>query len=81
MVCISTTVAIDYYLISFIAVTFERPYMQVLFSSLAEILAYATSGALYRRLGLKVSLATSLVISAIGGYSVLIQESIRGSSQ
>ena len=70
------TVAINYYLISFLAVTFKHPYMEVLFSTLAEILAYLVSGTMYKQFGIKVSMSASLVISAIGGYSVLIKESI-----
>lgn len=64
------TVSVDYYLISFLTVTFERPYMQVIFSSFAEILAYATSGILFKKLGAKASLALTLLISAIGGLTI-----------
>ena len=70
MTWISTTVAINYYLISYLAVTFDRPYMQVAFSTLAEILAYATSGILFKWLGSKVSLLITFLISAIGGFAI-----------
>ena len=71
MVAISLTVGINYYLITFLAVTFDHPYMQVLFSTLAEIAAYATSGCLLSKLGVKLSLALTLAISALGGVSIM----------
>ena len=70
MVSIALIVSINYYLISFLTVTFERPYIQVIFASLAEILAYATSGLLFKRLGAKASLALTLLISAVGGLTI-----------
>ena len=72
MVIVSSTVAVNYYLISFLAVTFDRPYMQVFFSSIAEILAYATSGIVYRKLGARSSMSLSLAISTLGGYATWI---------
>lgn len=53
MVAIGLTVGINYYLITFLAVTFTHPYMEVLSSTVAEIAAYATSGYLLSRLGLR----------------------------
>ena len=70
MTWIATTVSINYYLISYLAVTFDRPYMQVAFSTLAEISAYATSGFLFKWLGAKTSLFLTFLISAIGGFAI-----------
>jgi len=42
----------------------------VIFSTLAEILAYAFSGVLFKKLGSKISLALTLTISALGGYAI-----------
>ena len=72
MTSISVTVAVNYYLFTFLTVTFEHPYMEVLFSTLAEILAYATSGYLFTRLGAKASLTLSLGLSALSGYAILL---------
>ena len=66
------TVSINYYLISFLAVTFTRPYLQVLFSTLAEIAAYASSGLLFKCLGPKPSLCLSLAISASSGLAICL---------
>ena len=46
--------------------------MQVLFSTIAEILAYATSGILFRKLGAKLSLVILLSLSAVGSILILI---------
>ena len=74
MVWIAMTVSINYYLISFLAVTFSRPYLQVLFSTLAEIVAYATSGLLFKCLGAKPSLFLSLAISASSGLAICLSK-------
>ena len=66
------TVTVNYYLISFLAVTFDRPYLDVATSSLAEMLAYATSGLLFRCLGPKASLFFSLALSSVAGFLLLI---------
>lgn len=72
MTVIVSTVGVNYYLISFLAVTFERPYMQILFSSVAEILAYVTSGYIFTKFGARTSLASSLTLSAVAGCAILI---------
>ena len=68
MSVISVTVAICYFLISFLAVTFPKPYQAVFFSSLAEIFAYLISGWASQKMGSRISLATFFTISALGGF-------------
>lgn len=72
MTVIVSTDGVAYYLISFLAVTFERPYMSVLLSSVAEILAYVTSGYIFTKFGARTSLAFSLTLSAVAGSAILI---------
>ena len=67
------TVGVNYYLISFLAVSFAKPYLQTVCSSLAEALAYATSGVIYQCLGARTSLVLALSLSSLAALAILIQ--------
>ena len=75
MIVIFLTVAINYYLISFAAITFDKPFLQVEFSSLAEAIAYLTSGFLIHFLGPKASISTLMALSAIGAILLIATDS------
>ena len=57
------TVVFNYYLLKFMINTFEQVYTTGLLSSLTGLAAYWHGGILYKRLGLKMSITVSMVIS------------------
>ena len=72
IIVVFTTVAINYYLISFAAVTFDKPFLNISCSSMAEALAYVTSGILFSFLGPKISLMSQMSLSAVTGLLLLL---------
>ena len=61
----------NFYLVMYLANTFERVYVTALFLSLADIAAYVIGGILVREFGAKFTLTYSFMISTIGGILVL----------
>ena len=62
----------DYYLLSFLANTFENPYPPAVLGSIAELIAYAVAGVLYKNAGLKISVSSSFGLALFGGICMLI---------
>ena len=63
--------AFGYYLILSLINTFDDVYISGLVSSLTEIVGYILSGLFYERVGVKLSLILSFLISTIGGVLIL----------
>ena len=60
-----------YYLILTLINTFDKVYISALSSSFSEMVAYVISGIFYQKVGVKLSLTLSFVISTIGGILIL----------
>ena len=60
-----------YYLILMLTNTFDDVYVTGLTNGSAEVIAYFISGLVYERIGVKLSLFISFLISAIGGVLIL----------
>lgn len=63
--------AFGYYLILSLINTFDDVYISGLVSSLTEIVAYIVSGLFYKRIGVRLSLIISFLISTMGGVLIL----------
>lgn len=61
-----------YYLILTLVNTFDDVYEVAITNNVSEILAYFLSGLFYERIGVKLSLIVSFVISALGGGLLLV---------
>ena len=71
MIIAWTVTVFNYYLIMFLANTFEQVYVTALFLSLGDIIAYAIGGVLVKRLGAKHTLFISYMTASIGGLLIL----------
>ena len=67
-----TVTSFNYYLIMFLANTFEQVYVTALFLSLADIIAYAIGGVLVKKFGAKRTLFISYTTASIGGVLILV---------
>ena len=72
MILLSVIQSINYNVVNYIAVTFSKPQMVIIFQSIAEILAYSTSGILYSYLGVRKSFLISMVLSSASGFLAFI---------
>ena len=72
MIIMWTVSQFNFYLIMFLANTFEQVYLTALFVGLAGLLAYICSGFLVKCFGTKATLCLSFVTSAIGGFLILV---------
>lgn len=72
MIVLSVIQSINYNVVNYIAVTFSKPQMVIIFQSFAEILAYSTSGILYSYLGVRKSFLISMILSSASGFLALI---------
>jgi len=72
MILLSVIQSINYNVVNYIAVTFSKPQMVIIFQSIAEILAYLTSGILYSYLGVRKSFLISMVLSSASGFLAFI---------
>ena len=61
-----------YYLILMLTNTFDDVYLTGVTNGLAEFLAYFISGLVYEKIGVKLSLIISFLISTVGGILILI---------
>ena len=61
----------NFYLVMYLANTFEQVYVTALFLSFADIVAYVIGGILVKKFGAKFTLTYSFMISTIGGILVL----------
>ena len=64
--------AFGYYLILSLVNTFEEVYFTGLTSSFSEIVAFILSGLFYEKIGVKLTLITSLLISTFGGVMIIV---------
>mmetsp|Transcript_1426 Transcript_1426/g.1944 ORF Transcript_1426/g.1944 Transcript_1426/m.1944 type:complete len:190 (-) Transcript_1426:22-591(-) len=71
MVVIWAVCAFNFYLITFLANTFEQVYVIAFCLSLADLLAYTLSGCLVKRIGTRFSLFYSMLLASIGGVLIL----------
>lgn len=60
-----------YYLILTLINTFDDVYITALTSSVSEMVAYVVSGLFYEKIGVKLSLILSFLISTVGGILIL----------
>ena len=60
------------YLIMMLTNTFDDVYVTGMTNGVTEILAYFISGLVYERIGVKLSLIISFLISAVGGVLILV---------
>jgi len=61
-----------YYLILMLTNTFDDVYVTGLTNGVSEVVAYFVAGLVYERIGVKLSLVISFLISALGGVLILI---------
>ena len=61
-----------YYLILTLTNTFSKVYVTGLTSSFSEMLGYIISGLFYEKIGVKLSLILSFLISTVGGMAILL---------
>ena len=61
-----------YYLILTLTNTFSKVYVTGLTSSFSEMLGYIISGLFYEKIGVKLSLILSFLISTVGGIAILL---------
>ena len=69
MVWLSTS--FGYYLILTLINTFDDVYISALTSSFSEMVAYVVSGLFYEKIGVKLSLILSFLVSTLGGILIL----------
>ena len=72
MVFIWSTCSINFYTIMYLVNTFENVYASAISISVADVTAYAASGFLVEKLNVKKSLFCSLLLSALGGFIILV---------
>ena len=65
------SVSFNWYLLQFLVNTFENIYATGLGASASDIVAYALSGLIYEKLGIKLTIAICYASSTIGGLIIL----------
>ena len=66
-----TVASFNFYLIMFLANTFEQVYKTALFLGFADIIAYAIGGVLVKKTGVKRTLIMTYLTAMIGGLLIL----------
>ena len=64
--------AFGYYLLLTLTNSFDKVYMTGLVSSFSEMIGYILSGLFAERIGVKISLIVSFLISTFGGVLILV---------
>ena len=72
MTVVWAVVSFNFYLITFLANTFEQVYVTALCLSLADIFGYIINGILGKKIGAKKTLFLSQLTAAIGGFLILV---------
>jgi hypothetical protein len=72
MIVIWLSAVFDYYLISFMVNGFENVYTAALSSAISDVLAYAISGLIFKKLGVSKSYSLCFSISLVGGLGILL---------
>lgn len=71
MVMVWLTSAFCYYLVLTLINSFDKVYVAGIISSVSELIAYVTSACLFSCLGVKKSLITCFLLSAISGVAII----------
>jgi hypothetical protein len=70
------TSSFNYYMVAFLLKYFPGDiYVNGIFSSTSEVIAYVLAGVFYRTIGVKLSLFVAFAIAAAGGASIVAYES------
>ena len=72
MVVIWGVAAFNFYLIMFLANTFEQVYLTALCLSIADIVSYAISSVLVEKINIKRTLFVSFFIATFGGILIIM---------
>ena len=72
MVVIWAAASFNFYLLIFIANTFEQGYVTGLFIAIADVVSYAISGLLVEKTSTKRTIFVSYSIATIGGIIILV---------
>ena len=71
MIVTTSTSSFNYYFLLYLANSFKQVYVTALALSLADIVAFFCGGVLVQKIGVSKTLASSFVLSAVGGFLIL----------
>ena len=60
------------FLIHFLISTFEQIWLSAIFANVADMIGYIIAGSLIYRFGIKISLCSSFILTAVGGLVILL---------
>ena len=60
------------FLVHFLISTFERIWLTAIFANISDLIGYIFAGSLIYKFGIKVSLCSSFILTALGGLAILI---------
>ena len=62
----------NFYMTTFLANTFEQVYLTALYISIADMVAYITSGIIIEKIDTKMAFFLSFTLATIGGLLILV---------